>query len=128
MLYQGLTDMILGAYYRVYNSLGYGFLEKVYENALVMELNEAGFHVSQQHPINVYYKGAVVGDYFADLIINDKVIIELKAAESLRDEHVLQLTNYLKATDRELGLVLNFGRKPEFKRVIFTKKQTVHAE
>lgn len=126
MLYQGLTDMILGAYYRVYNSLGYGFLEKVYENALVMELNDAGFHASQQQQINVYYKGAVVGDYFADLIINDKVIIELKAAESLRDEHVAQLTNYLKATDRELGLVLNFGKRPEFKRVIFSNKQALH--
>jgi GxxExxY protein len=121
MLYQPVTEMIIGSYYKVYNSLGFGFLEKVYENAMVMELVEQGFLIGQQQCITVYYKGAVVGDYVADIVVNDKIILEMKAAESLRDEHVAQLTNYLKATDMEVGLLFNFGRKPEFRRVVFSK-------
>jgi GxxExxY protein len=124
MLHGPGTDMILGAFYKVYNVLGYGFLEKVYENAIVLELIKLGFKVTQQESINVYYDGVVVGDYFADVVINDLIIIELKAAESLRDEHVAQLTNYLKATDKEVGLLLNFGKKPEFKRLIFTNQHS----
>jgi GxxExxY protein len=124
MLHGPVTDMILGAFYKVYNVLGYGFLEKVYENAIVLELIKLGFKVTQQESINVYYDGVVVGDYFADVVINDLIIIELKAAESLRDEHVAQLTNYLKATDKEVGLLLNFGKKPEFKRLIFTNQHS----
>ena len=119
MLYQAVTEMIIGAYYKVYNALGYGFLEKVYENALVIELVERGFLIVQQQSITVYYKGAVVGDYVADIMVNGKVIIEMKACECLREEHVAQLMNYLKATDIEVGLLLNFGRKPEFRRVVF---------
>ena len=122
MLYGAVTDMIIGVYYKVYNFLGYGFLEKVYENAMVMDLIERGFQVTQQQSVNVYYKGRVVGDYFADVIVNDKIILELKASEALRQEHVAQLTNYLKATQMELGLLLNFGRKPEFQRVIFSNR------
>jgi GxxExxY protein len=121
MLYQPVTEMIIGSYYKVYNSLGFGFLEKVYENAMVMELVEQGFLIGQQQCITVYYKGAVVGDYVADIVVNDKIILEMKAAESLRDEHIAQLTNYLKATDMEVGLLFNFGRKPEFRRVVFSK-------
>ncbi len=79
MLYQAVTEMIIGSYYKVYNSLGYGFLEKVYENAMVMELTEQGFHPAQQHCITVYYRGSVVGEYVADITVNDKIIIELKA-------------------------------------------------
>ena len=120
MLYQAVTEMIIGAYYKVYNALGYGFLEKVYENALVIELVERGFLIVQQQSITVYYKGAVVGDYVADIMVNGKVIIEMKACECLREEHVAQLMNYLKATDIEVGLLLNFGRKPEFRRVVFS--------
>jgi len=120
MLHEEITDKIIQAYYKVYNSLGYGFLEKVYENALKIELLKMGMSVKQQSEITVYYENKVVGDYFADLIIDDLVIVELKAAESLSDSHETQLINYLKATDIEVGLLLNFGKKPELKRKIFT--------
>lgn len=106
--------------YKVYNILGFGFLEKVYENALLIELNQCGLFVEKQKPINVYYEGKLVGEYYADLIVEKKVIIELKAAESLIEEHELQLINYLKATDIEVGLLLNFGKKPEIRRKIFS--------
>ena len=120
MLHSDVTDGILKAFYKVYNSLGYGFLEKVYENALLIELANSGFQVLQQHPIQVLYEKQQVGEYFADLMVNDLIILELKAAEYIRDEHVAQLTNYLKATRKEVGLLLNFGAKPEFKRIVFT--------
>jgi GxxExxY protein len=100
--------------------LGYGFLEKVYENAIVFELKKHGFVVKQQVSINVYYEDQVVGEYFADLLVQDKVIVELKAVHALADAHEAQLINYLKATSVEVGLVLNFGAKPEFKRKVFT--------
>jgi GxxExxY protein len=120
MLHSELTEKIIKAFYKVYNTLGYGFLEKVYENALVIELKKMGFHISRQYNIKVYYDEEIVGDYFADIIVDDNVIIELKSAESLRREHKLQLINYLKATEKEVGLLLNFGKTPEFKRAIFT--------
>ncbi len=101
---------------------GYGFLEKVYENALYIELIKMGFRVMKQQPIKVYYEGKQVGEYFADLIIDDIIIIELKAAEGIIEEHEHQLLNYLKATDKEVGLLLNFGNKPEFRRKIFQNK------
>jgi len=119
LLHGELTDKIISSFFKVYNTLGYGFLEKVYENALVIELKLAGFNVLQQQNIKVYYENQVVGDYFAD-IIADQVILEIKAAEGLRIENRAQLTNYLKATDKEVGLLLNFGKTPEFKRVLFT--------
>jgi GxxExxY protein len=99
--------------------LGHGFLEKVYENALVIELRRRGLKVSQQAVIKVRYAGQVVGDYYADLLVEDCIIVELKAAESLGDEHFAQLLNYLKATGIEVGLLLNFGSKPEVKRKVF---------
>ena len=120
MLHSDITDGIIGSFYKVYNSLGYGFLEKVYENALLIELASSRFQVRQQHPIQVLYEKQPVGEYFADLLVNDLVILELKAAEHIREEHVAQLTNYLKATRTEVGLLLNFGYKPEFKRIVFT--------
>ncbi len=120
MLHADITDKIIKAFYKVYNSLGYGFLERVYENALCLELASAGFQINQQQPIQVFYEQQLVGEYFADLLVNDLIILELKAAEHIRDEHVAQLTNYLKATKKEVGLLLNFGAKPEFKRVVFT--------
>lgn len=113
-----LTDAILKAYYAVYNSLGYGFLEKVYENAILLELREMGIAVEPQVPISVSYKNEVVGEYFADIVVEGKVIVELKAAESLVDAHRCQLLNYLKATGYEVGLLLNFSKMPEFKRVV----------
>ena len=118
MLYEDLTNRIICAFYNVYNILGYGFLEKVYENALALELKKPGMSVTQQESIKVYYEGVQVGDYFADIIVNGLVILELEAAESFRNEHFAQLTNCLKATDKEVGLLLNFGKKPEFKRVV----------
>jgi GxxExxY protein len=111
-----LTDTIIGAFYRVYNTLGSGFLEKVYENALTHELRKQGLRVVQQAPVKVFYDGIMVGEYFADLLVNELVILELKAAENLMPQHEAQLLHYLKSTDIEVGLLLNFGRKPEFKR------------
>ena len=116
-----LTSAIIGAFYDVYNELGYGFLEKVYENALVHELRKRGYHVQQQAPIDVTYDGLLVGQYFADLLVNEVVILELKAAKAIAEEHEAQLLNYLKATEIEVGLLLNFGPKPEVKRKIKLK-------
>ena len=121
-LHQELTSEIISAFYKVYNTLGFGFLEKVYENALKYELEKMRFKVDKQKPITVYYDDLTVGEYFADLIVEDKVIIELKAAEALIEEHELQLINYLKATEIEVGLLLNFGKKPEIRRKIFSNK------
>jgi len=114
-----LTKSIIGCFYKVYNTLKYGFLEKVYENALKQELVKAGHKVKSQKRINVYYGGEVVGEYFADLVVDDKVILELKAADSICEEHVAQLINYLRATDIEVGLLLNFGKEPQFVRRAF---------
>jgi GxxExxY protein len=115
-----ITEKIIKAFYKVYNSLGYGFLENVYENAMHIELKELGFNVTKQEAIKVYYNELVVGSYFADLCIENKVIIELKATENLREEHEFQLINYLKATEIEVGLLLNFGKKPEVKRKVYS--------
>lgn len=122
MLHSEITDVIIKAYYLVYNELGYGFLEKVYERALLFELRSKGLMCESQIPIKIYYKGFEMGDYYADLIVENTVIIELKAAEVLVMEHEAQLTNYLRATDKEVGLLLNFGKKPEFKRKIFENR------
>ncbi|MDO9551561.1 GxxExxY protein [Rhodonellum sp.] len=120
--HEALTEGIIRAFYKVYNTLGYGFLEKVYENSLFYELIKAGYMVEKQKRIRVYYDGVDVGDYYADLIVEDLVIIEIKAAEGLVEEHECQLINYLKATDKEVGLLLNFGKKPQFKRKIYSNK------
>ena len=117
-----LTEKIINAFYKVYNTLGYGFLEKVYENALFIELESIGLNIKKQEPIKVYYEEKEVGVYFADLIVNDTIIIELKAAESFCEENELQLVNYLKATEIEVGLLLNFGKKPEVKRKVYSNK------
>jgi len=118
VIHDEITNKILSAFYNVYNCLGHGFLEKVYENALVIELRKLGLSVKQQEGVKVFYDGIQVGDYFADIIVNGLVILELKSAEASKNEHFAQLTNYLKATDKEVGLLLNFGKKPEFKRVV----------
>ena len=123
LLHQEITEIILKAFYKVYNELGYGFLEKVYENALLYELTLLGFDCKAQCPIDVYYRDRKVGQYFADVIVNDCVILKLKAAESICEEHEYQLINYLKATNIEVGLLLNFGKKPSYKRKIFTNKK-----
>lgn len=122
LLYQDLTDEIIHCFYQVYNSLGYGFLEKVYENALKYELEKKGLEVTQQKSIQVYYEEQIVGNYFADLLVDNKIILELKAGEmeDTLQNHELQLYNYLKATKYEVGLLLLFGKKPVVKRKVFT--------
>ena len=119
-LHKKLSDSILKIYYEVYNNLGYGFLEKVYQNAMYLELKNQGYNVEPQKQIKVYYKEMVVGEYYADLLIDDTIILELKACECLMDAHKAQLINYLRATDIEVGMLLNFGETPEFKRFIYT--------
>jgi len=120
MLHEDITSKIIEAFYKLYNTLGYGFLEKVYENALIIELRKMGFDVKSQHPIKVYYEGQIVGDYNADVVVNDCVIIENKKAEYIVKANENQLINYLKSTKIEVGLLLNFGKKAELRRRIFT--------
>jgi len=122
MIHKELTDTIIKCFYKVYNALGYGFLEKVYENALKIELEKDGLKVTQQKPIKVFYENNIVGEYFTDLCVENTVIIELKVAETISQAHEAQLVNYLKATEIKVGLLLNFGKKPEFSRKVFTGK------
>jgi GxxExxY protein len=121
-----ITDLILKGYFKVYNTLGFGFLEKVYENSLLLELKNAGLICASQYPMEVYYENTKVGLYYADIIVNQAVIIEIKAAEALCEEHEAQLLNYLKASAIEVGLLLNFGRKAEFKRKVFSNEFKNH--
>ena len=114
--YKDLTEEIIKCALEVHNVLSYGFLEKVYENALIAELRRSGLKAISQMPINVFYKGENVGEYAADIVVEDKVIIELKAIEKIMDIHELQLKNYLKATGIEVGLLINFGKSLEVKR------------
>jgi GxxExxY protein len=115
----GLTEQIIGCAFDVHNSLGYGFLEKVYENALLVELRRAGLGAAQQVPIPVHYREHKVGDFYADLLVEGSVIVEIKAVRNLVDVHEVQLVNYLKATGIPVGLLLNFGRKVEMRRKAF---------
>jgi GxxExxY protein len=114
-----ITELIIKAFFIVHKALGYGFQEKVYENAMVIELCRLGVKVVQQAPIAVYYAGQVVGEYYADLLVADAVIVELKAVKELAAEHEAQLLNYLKATRYEVGLLLNFGVETEIRRKIY---------
>ncbi len=120
MLHKEVTDKILKAFYNVYNALVYGFLEKVYENALVIELKKHDFITEQQKKIEVFYEGKSVGIYCSDVVVNDVVVLELKAAETLCEAHRAQLRNYLKSSKHEVGLLLNFGKEPAFERILFT--------
>jgi GxxExxY protein len=122
-LHQELTDQANKAFYKVYNTLGFGFLERVYQNALFIELRNLGLQCETQKQIKVNYEGYEVGIYYPDIIVNDLLILELKAAESVVEEQQLQLINYLKATEIEIGLLLNFGKKPEIRRKIFTNEK-----
>jgi GxxExxY protein len=119
LLHEELTDVIIKTFYEVYNELGYGFLERVYQNSLYLELKNKGLKVDAQRKIKVYYKGIEVGEYYADLIVEDLIILELKSANCIVVEFENQILNYLKGTNCEVGLLLNFGTKPEFKRKIF---------
>ena len=121
-LHANITSVLIEVLYNAYNTLGFGFLEKVYENAVRIELEQRGFKVEIQKSIKVFYEGVEVGYYVADMIIEGVVIIENKAAKSLCEEHENQLLNYLKSTTIEVGLLLNFGLKPEFRRKIFENR------
>ena len=120
-----ITNCIIQSFYKVYNQLGYGFREKVYSNALSIELEKSGVASARECPIDVHYDGRVVGEYFADLIVENCIILEIKSVQSLAVDHEAQLLNYLKATRFEVGLLLNFGPKPQIKRKVFitTKKE-----
>ncbi len=117
-----ITEKIIGAAQRVHNTLGYGFLEKVYQNALVSELRTLGFNVAVEQPIAVHYHGKIVGNYVADIVVNEKVILEIKAVKEMSEIHEVQLVNYLKATGIEVGLLINFGRSVTVKRRVMDKK------
>lgn len=121
-----LTEKIIKEAYFIFNSLGYGFLEKVYENALYKRLNKQNLMAKQQYPINVFFENELVGEYYADLIVEDKVIVELKAIQELNKIHEAQLVNYLKATEIEVGLLINFCPKLEFKRRVLTQEYKNH--
>ena len=123
MLHRKLTGRIIKAFYEVYNELGTEFSESVNENAFYLVLGENGMTVEKQMPITVYFRDKIVGNYKADLVVEDKVLIELKAIRTILPEHEAQIINYLKATKVDIGLLMNFGNKPEFKRFIFDKKR-----
>ncbi len=118
-LHSALTEAITGCFYSVYNELGYGFLESVYEKAMVIELRQNGLAAEPQLPIKVFYQGEEVGDFRADILVNHLVLIELKAARQLEPMFQAQLMNYLKASDMHVGLLLNFGPSPQIRRFIF---------
>ena len=122
MKYEEISEKIIKSFYNVYNTLGYGFLEKVYENAMILELRKVGLNCENQIPIKVYFHNEVIGEYFADVLVEKKIIIELKAIKQLTKQHEAQLLNYLSSTKIEVGLLLNFGEKPEIKRKIFDNK------
>ena len=123
--YKDLSNRIIEIFFKVYNKLGYGFLEKVYENAMMKEFKRR-YTCNFSTPINVIYDNEIIGEYFADILVDNKVIIELKAAKCLSEEHEAQLLNYLKATDIEVGLLLNFGVKPEIKRKAFDNNRKIN--
>jgi GxxExxY protein len=117
--HQELTQAIILVFYEVYNELGHGFLESVYEEAMAIALAQKGLAVSRRNPLPVWFRGQQVGDFRADLVVNDAVIVELKAARNLESAHEAQLLNYLRASNLEVGLLLNFGPAPKIKRMVF---------
>ncbi len=124
MEYQSVTEKIIGCAYRVYNKMGFGFLESVYEKCLLIELRKAGLDAESQKPITVYYDDEIVGEFIADIIVNDTIILELKSVRRVIKAHEVQLVNYLVATGKPIGLILNFGeRKVEVKRKIKNLKE-----
>ena len=125
----GLTDKIIGVYYDVYNELGYGFLESVHEESMAIALREVGLAVQRQVAVPVVFRGRQVGDFRADLLVESTILLELKAARTLDRSHEAQLLHYLRATEIEIGLLLNFGERPQFRRLLFDnerKKIRVH--
>jgi GxxExxY protein len=118
-----ITDKILRVFFDVYNELGPGFLEAIYEHAMAIALGEVGFCVERQVPVPVYFRGQVIGQYKADLLVEHMVLLELKTAEALVQAHYSQLIHYLRATPIEVGMLLNFGPKPDFKRLVVTNEK-----
>ncbi len=119
MEYKELTEKILGCAYRVYNEMGFGFLESVYEKCMLIELSKAGLNAESQKPITVYYEDEIVGEFVADIIVNDTIILELKSLRQVIKAHEVQLVNYLVATGKPAGLILNFGEsKVDVKRKV----------
>jgi GxxExxY protein len=121
MKHEEITDCIIRIFYQVYNELGYGFLERVYQNAFYIALKQEGLNVVAQQKIKVVFRGVIIGEFIADLVVESKIIIEIKAAESIVPAHEFQLINYLKCSEMEVGLLLNFGKKPEIRRKVFTQ-------
>lgn len=120
------VDIILKHFYRIYNELGYGFLERVYQNALYFALLDEGLKCETEKPIKVFFDGRVVGDYRADILVENCIILELKATEEFNTSFDSQLINYLKATDIEVGYVLNFGKRPKYSRKVFSNSRKFH--
>ena len=118
-----LTEKIIGVFYDVYNELGYGFLESVYEESLVIGLRETGLSLSRQLAIPVWFRGHQVGQFKGDILVEDKVLLELKSARTLEAAHEAQLLHYLKSTEIEIGLLLNFGSRPQFRRLLFDNQR-----
>ena len=123
LIHKDLTERIIGVYFEVYNELGHGFLESVYEEALVMALAAAGLAVRRQVELPVWFRGSKIGDFRADLLVDEKVILEVKAVRALEPAHEAQLLNYLRCTEVEVGLLLNFGSKPQFRRFVFENER-----
>ncbi|MBI5248341.1 MAG: GxxExxY protein [Desulfomonile tiedjei] len=123
LLREDLTGRIIGIFFELYNELGFGFLESVYEKALILTMNEKGLQVDQQRQIPVWFRGKTVGEFRADLVVENSVVIELKACRALEPSHEAQVLNYLRATEIEVGLLLNFGPKPQFKRIVFANRR-----
>lgn len=122
MKHEDITGLIIKSYYDTYNNLGYGFCEEAYENAFMIELDKNGLSAQNQHPIEVNYKNYKIGDWYSDILVENKIILELKAVEKLIEKHEAQLLRYLTVTDKEVGLLFNFGKKAEFKRKIFSNE------
>lgn len=126
--HKDLTEAIIGVFYEVYNELGHGFLESVYEKAFDLALRSKGLDVLRQIDVPVWFRGQKVGDFVADILVNKCVLLELKAARTLDTAHEAQLLNYLRATEIEVGIIFNFGIKPEFRRLVFenSRKRVQH--
>jgi GxxExxY protein len=118
-----LTDKIIGVFYDVYNELGHGFLESTYAEAMVVALSNIGLAAAREVPVPVWFRGKKIGQYFADLVVNNIVLLELKAARGLDSAHEAQLLHYLRATNIEVGLLLNFGNRPQFRRLLFDNER-----
>jgi GxxExxY protein len=121
--HSALSETIIGVFYDVYNELGHGFLESTYAQAMLMALEESGLSAAREVPVPVWFRGRKVGQYFADLIVENVVLLELKASRTLESAHEAQLLHYLRATDVEVGLLLNFGLRAQFRRLLFDNER-----